>query len=587
MENNNIKTILDGLRSEFIIIGLTGALGSGCTETAKFLSDEDSSTKINNILHIIPKDEFDLEYRKLQRVDSFYKDEDWGSFFHIRVSDILFLILVNNIDSFSDYKNILKDKENDNFDEINELSKEFVKLIQDYTSSSNNNIKNIMIKTNEYISVNIDKSSDEYTTLFQKIGKNIRTSGSVLDNSSHLVSKLKLDPKYNDLNIFIIPEIIRRVIKLVRKKNEIEKKKDFFVIDALRNIYEIEFFRNRYQSFYLFSIMASESTRDSRILNSFKLNIDELKIIKDVEKNDKGIESQAINSCIGKGDVFINNDINDPSRGKLHLQIIKYIALVRKPGLITPSDDERFMQVAFTARYNSGCISRQVGAAVVGSDGYIRGFGWNDTPENHIPCLYRTPQQLLSTGDNMIFSNYERSEIFFNYMKGKYENKSVRNLPYCFKDNQSQIELTDSAKKIKHDISCNDINHEISQDDIKKILEKAKFKNPTRERALHAEENAFLQISKSGGQTVIDGTLYSTDSPCQLCSKKTMQLKINRVVYIDAYPDISLEHTLRAGEDKYWPKFEMFSGAIGSAYFKLFVPIIGRKDEIKELDKLK
>ncbi|RUM44907.1 MAG: hypothetical protein DSY46_04410, partial [Hydrogenimonas sp.] len=101
------------------------------------------------------------------------------------------------------------------------------------------------------------------------------------------------------------------------------------------------------------------------------------------------------------------------------------------------------------------------------------------------------------------------------------------------------------------------------------------------------EENAFLQITKSGGQTVVDGTLYTTDSPCQLCSKKAMQLKISRIVYIDAYPDISIEHTLQAGKKEKWPKFEMFKGAIGSAYFKLYIPIIGIKDEINEIIRFK
>ena len=35
--SNDIQKVLDNLRSEFIIIALTGALGSGCTQTAKFL----------------------------------------------------------------------------------------------------------------------------------------------------------------------------------------------------------------------------------------------------------------------------------------------------------------------------------------------------------------------------------------------------------------------------------------------------------------------------------------------------------------------------------------------------------------------
>ena len=316
--------------------------------------------------------------------------------------------------------------------------------------------------------------------------------------------------------------------------------------------------------------MSIRIIRKDRILNSFKLNIDELDSIKEFETNDKGIESQAINTCIGKGDIFINNDFFDSSKSKLYLQLIKYIALIRKPGLFTPNDDERFMQVAFTARYSSGCISRQVG-----EDGYLRGFGWNDVPEKHISCLYRTPQQLLSNSSNYIFSTYERSDKFYTHIKTNFEKNNHRFLPFCFKDKQNEIEIKDKVEKIKK--NCCDID----EGAIEKILDSSKMKNPTRERALHAEENAFLQISKSGSQTVIGGTLYSTDSPCQLCSKKTMQLKIKRIVYIDAYPDISVDHTLKARTEDLWPAFDMFNGAIGSAYFKLYVPIIGRKDEIK------
>jgi len=570
---NDIQTILKNLRSEFIIVGLTGALGSGCTQTAKILSKNCSKEELNSILDSGSKEEFDLEYRKIQNIKYFYKDNDWNDFFHIRVSDLLFLLFVNDLENVDKYKDIFKDK--DTLQDIKDLSRSFIDALSGYSDYKRRNFKEILSNTNEYINKFINKSSPKYTPLFQEIGKSVRNEGKILKSSKSKISSLINFEDEKDLNIFIIPEIIRRVIKLVRKENKDEKKKDFFVIDALRNIYEIEFFRNRYQSFYLFSIMASKEKRKDRIEKSFNLTPKNLKDIVEFETNDKGIESQSINTCIGKGDIFINNDKDDSTI--LEKQLVKYIALIRKPGLFTPNDDERFMQVAFTARYNSGCISRQVGAVVIGEDGYLRGFGWNDTPENHIPCLYRTPEQLITASGNMVFSEYERSTEFYEFIKKDYADKKRRFLPFCFKDKQAEIELIDKSKKINED--------GVSQDIIYNILDKAKFKNPTRERALHAEENAFLQISKSGGESVINGTLYTTDSPCQLCAKKTMQLKMKRVVYIDAYPDISISHTLNAGIEENWPIFDMFSGVIGSAYFKLYVPIIGRKDEIKAMDK--
>jgi len=590
----NIQDVFRHLREQFIIVGLTGAVGSGCTTSADFLTQQLTDEDINATLYCIgQKDEFDTEYRRIQRVKQYYKNRGWEQFINIRVSDILLLVLIASIkkNSFEtpikkiikDYsgdetlREILKDKQKIKVEKVYKkfykISKKYKKLIRKY-----NKKKKIKIIINEISKLRekyIDRKKIIYTKIFQSIGENIRKNGSVFcDGESqklYKMYKMKKD-EFENLPVFLIPELIRRTIKIFRKENK--DKKGFFVIDALRNIYEIEFFRNRYQSFYLFSIQASESIRENRILKDFGFTPEGFKQIKDFETKDSDIASQAINSCIGKGDVFINNV--DPSKINLKLQLLKYVALIRKPGLFTPTDDERYMQVAFTARYNSGCISRQVGAVVVGNDGYIRGFGWNDVPEEQVSCLYRTPSQLLENKNNLIFSQYERSEEFFEFVKEKISKFEIeKDHPFCFKDLRNKIEFQKKVEDIDKELNS------ICEKKKEKILTKLKMKNPTRERALHAEENAFLQITKSGGQTVVDGTLYSTDSPCQLCAKKAMQLKISRVVYIDAYPDISMQHTLQAGKEEKQPKVEMFQGAIGSAYFKLYIPIIGIKDEIK------
>ncbi len=383
-----------------------------------------------------------------------------------------------------------------------------------------------------------------------------------------------------NIPVLFIAKIIREIIKLLDERQSIKDDEDkkFYVIDALRNTYEIEFFKNRYSSFYLLSILASQNIRTDRLKKDFNYTKDTLKDVIDFEKNSKDISSQDIDTCIGKGDIFINNDINEPSKHSLYFQLLKYISLIKNPGMFTPTEDEKYMQVAFTARYNSGCISRQVGAVVVGEDGYIRGLGWNDVPEGHISCLYRTPYDLLNNAQNMIFSEYERSTEFFDKIN-KLET-SKKNLPFCFKDIRNEIEKSVEIKKLSSIAELKDNQNLINQ-----ISDTIKIKNPTRERALHAEENAFLQVSKSGGQSVSNGTLFTTDSPCQLCAKKAMQLKISRIVYIDAYSDISTDQTLKSGEKEKYPNMEMFSGAIGTAYHRLYIPIIGLKDMFKKMSE--
>jgi len=103
-------------------------------------------------------------------------------------------------------------------------------------------------------------------------------------------------------------------------------------------------------------------------------------------------------------------------------------------------------------------------------------------------------------------------------------------------------------------------------------------KNQVHTRSLHAEENAFLQLIKSGVSKFNNAKLFTSASPCVLCSKKAYQLGIKEIYYIDQYPDISEDHILNQGEKK--PRLIRFNGVIGSAYHKLYCPIIPYKDEL-------
>ena len=55
---------------------------------------------------------------------------------------------------------------------------------------------------------------------------------------------------------------------------------------------------------------------------------------------------------------------------------------------------------------------------------------------------------------------------------------------------------------------------------------------------LHAEANAILKVAKST-QNCEGSTLYLTLSPCQDCSKLVVQSGIKKVVFINAYKDLS------------------------------------------------
>ncbi len=217
------------------------------------------------------------------------------------------------------------------------------------------------------------------------------------------------------------------------------------------------------------------------------------------------------------------------------------------------------MQLAHTAKLNSGCISRQVGAVVTDSNYYVRGVGWNSSAEGQPPCILRNCEDLLNQEDKEAYSNFENNDSLFRDKLAELYSDAIentetqrkllgRNVTFCFKD----------------------------------IYNKAKgVKNQVHTRSLHAEENAFLQITKYGGQGVKGGKLFTTASPCELCSKKSYQLGIKEIYYIDPYPGIAFEHILNFGEKK--PVLLLFTGAIGRAYNQLYEPIISYKDELKTI----
>ncbi len=73
--------------------------------------------------------------------------------------------------------------------------------------------------------------------------------------------------------------------------------------------------------------------------------------------------------------------------------------------------------------------------------------------------------------------------------------------------------------------------------------------NQTHWYVLHAEANAILKVARSTNNCK-DATLYLTHSPCKDCSKLVLQSGIKRVVYQEAYKDVSgLEFLKSAGLD--------------------------------------
>jgi len=558
---NNIFDLkhLYKLRQDFIVIGLTGRTGSGCSTFAELMSNEEfEDCEFPEPNNTPDADNNERKYRIAYN----FLSENWGSFFVINYCKILSLIA---------YKEQLQEIEglidttliefNGKFNISNNLEKETQALekLRDETSF-------IGVPEDEVDLYNFFISEDfsNFHNAFQDALKieNDLNRILILHNFCNNLRKggcyyCDLDPKLG--SIYTIAEQIKAIIKGKRRSNKDAPCR--VIIDSLRNPLEIMFFKERYSAYYTLAVNPNEDIKEKQLSTKYPSHVEDIKKIDRIEYGDKNKKTdfykQNVQKCIEKSDLHISF-IDDKSvyPFDFHQQVVIFYSLMLQPGIVTPSPQERCMQIAYTAKYNSGCISRQVGAVITDAYFSIKSIGWNNIPEGQVPCLLRSADELLDKNlreaDTTAFSKYEKNteDKFFPEFQDKFStidrtNMQGHNCSFCFKDIQNSI---------------------------------TEGKNQVHTKSLHAEENAMMQISKYGGQSLKNGILFTTASPCELCAKKAYQLGITKVFYIDPYPGISMSQILDCGKLK--PQTHLFTGAIGRAYHKLYEPFMPYKDEI-------
>ncbi|MCH8535471.1 MAG: hypothetical protein LAT51_10415 [Flavobacteriaceae bacterium] len=616
---------LYSLRRDFTIIGVTGRIGSGCSDVSKLLSKDFNDLEksgLRSITDIKPESTFSKKY-KITR-DFLKYQNNWVKFDVIEYKKVLLFYIINKHKGgkgfklkalFSKYFKEKIDEDNSGFidDLLNELNLIFennlrlITRVDSFKSFKELKDKNKLKELNKIFfepafnnfSSQIIQTLDKFgyirrLKLLHNVACNIRSTGNPIEENENTKS---ID------HIYSIAYLINRIIKARKQNNDHYKKPTKIVIDSLRNSLEMMFFKERYSAFYMIACKApfSDQITDkikSKLAENQKINnknIDNIAIkVKKLDSieyktNDfsKGnFYAPDVENCIQKSDYHLINlevkDINTYLALSNVLvknqfltreeQLLKLIALILKPGLITPSPTERTMQIAHTAKLNSGCISRNVGAVITDKNYHIRSIGWNDVPKGQTPCSLRDARDLINKKNdkNNHYSDFEKGVIGDN-TSFKYKNKQKSKFPEILEDY-----LGKGLNKNKNDLNgkncafCFKTIHNHYEGEA----------NQVHTKSLHAEENAMLQITKIGGNGVENGILFTTASPCELCSKKAYQLGLRNVFYIDPYPGISNDQIFKGGINKNQPIMLPFSGAIGNSFQKLYDSFMPYKDEV-------
>ncbi len=374
-----LKSAIDELYGEddrFVILGLTGRTGSGCSTVASILKSDKSAIQHSLFNGSTPHTNED---RKQKIIAKHFK-HTWDELFVvIQASAVLTLLFArcNNeeISTFLDSitEESVKDKTLTRLELIRNKYEEIKKIEErsENQATDSSEVKNFYINflTEESTNLKNDIGKAAFVKLYQEIGKNVRISGSPIITNDAMDGKTKF---------FTLAEEINEIIKKLRKSNS----KTLIVIDAIRNPLEAIFFQERYAAFFLVAVSCPDDNRKGRLLN-LGYGVNDIEELDKQEYGDKGMSDgeysiQDIKSCLQRADLYISNPDGIDKISKFHNitnQILRFVSLIKHPGLVSPTASERCMQIAYTAKLNSGCISRQVGAVVTDVNFAIQSIG--------------------------------------------------------------------------------------------------------------------------------------------------------------------------------------------------------------------
>jgi dCMP deaminase len=450
----------------------------------------------------------------------------------------------------------------------------------------------------------------DYSEVMQDFGDNIRHYDEPFGQTK---------PRRPEDNAYKLAKGVAQMIYILYKM----RKGAFFVVDCLRNPYEVIYLRREFANFFLLSLHANKQTRERRFIKKVsrewgnKFKRDKLKeIFEEIDKRDSGknvegkevLYKQNVIKCMQISHIAISNEREWPEEidiTKINTQEIekaietvrdfcrkplRILCLILSPGCTKPNDDEICMNMAYTMAVKSNCISRQVGAVIIGPKGYMVGAGWNDVGEGKISCGIRAIRDLeckefiphvralLDKSKNEKIRKKDIKRLIsrlLGLVKGS--NKSIphEQFCFCFKDEMAKKVVTSKIKEALAKI--NEISEEkgkirLRGNEVGKLVEQSQVHQLEYCLALHAEENAIIQISKIGGMGLKGGTIYTTAQPCSLCAKKIQQIGLRKVVYTVAYPE-SLPEVYMKGVD-----LHQFEGVKPRAYIKLFMPHHDQKE---------
>lgn len=231
---------------------------------------------------------------------------------------------------------------------------------------------------------------------------------------------------------------------------------------------------------------------------------DEARKLINRDREEAGVEyGQGLINVYHAGDVFVAGNAIEISA-----QLARFIEAFFGSNYISPNKDEFGSQLAKTASLRTLDLSRQVGAAIMSSEGDVITLGCNEVPKPLGGNYWEddvAPQRDIERGVEP--NKLETTRVIHNFIHALSNLDSIQFDP-------DQILKDPKLSHVLKDAFVSDITE---------------FG-----RITHAEMSAVADAARLGRST-LGATIYVTTFPCHNCAKHLIAAGIKRIVYIEPY----------------------------------------------------
>jgi deoxycytidylate deaminase len=355
-----------------------------------------------------------------------------------------------------------------------------------------------------------------------RLSKLIEEVGGPVESTSRFERIQKLIDKGNDLRrrfgYSILADLAisriasaREKVKIASKEPRYSGRRICYIVDSIKNSEELDILRLVYREmFYFMGVFAPLHVRQKE-LEAEGMALEQVHKIIDRDSGEELDHGQLVRATFPLADFFLRSGAG--SDKELTLRLERFLDLILRARLTTPTYAETAMYQAASAAGNSACLSRQVGAAVTDAQGDLLAIGWNDVPQfggglyaSEVPVDGR-----VHVLDNRCY-NWKGGKCWNDQEKGLLAQRVIDTLVVA-----KIVSVEDRSKGIDA----------LKNSSIRSLIEYS--------RSIHAEMHALLAASQIGGQRVRGGKVFCTTYPCHACARHIVAAGIREVYYIEPY----------------------------------------------------